>query len=127
MSSHWKLTYSDYQDSLKRFSSALKLQKSELVRDASIKRFEMTIELSWKLMKDFLKDNGKTCNSPKGCLSEAFSFGLIKDDPKWFEMMEDRNLSVHTYSEKFAEGLYSRLKVYLKLFVELEKSMKKYN
>ena len=40
-------------------------------------------------------------------------------------MIEDRNLSVHTYNEKLADAIYGRLKDYLELFTELNNSLAK--
>ena len=102
------------------------MRSSVPIRDASIKRFEITFELSWKLLKALMHDQGFICNSPKSCLQQAFSIELIKDNERWGDLLNDRNSSVHTYSEKFADALYAKLKNYLKLFQELEKGVKKY-
>ena len=119
------LIFADFQNSVKRLRESLKKHKSIEIRDACIKRFEITFELSWKLLKIIMHDQGFLCNSPKSCLQQAFSMGLIKDNPLWIDMLNDRNSSVHTYSEKFADNLYGKLKKYLKLFQELEKGVKK--
>lgn len=120
------LLFDDFKKSVKQLHDVLKMRKSVFVRDASIKRFELTFELSWKLLKTFLDDQGLLCNSPKSCLQQAFSFGLIKDNPLWVDMVNDRNSSVHSYSEKFADALYEKLPAYLKLFQKIEKGIKKH-
>jgi nucleotidyltransferase substrate binding protein (TIGR01987 family) len=56
-----------------------------------------------------------------------FRLGLIADDPLWLKMIEDRNLSVHTYNEKFAEEIYACLRDYLPLFAALNDSLNKAN
>jgi hypothetical protein len=38
-------------------------------------------------------------------------------------MIEDRNLSAHTYNEKLAEDIYGRLKDYLRLLEGLKSSL----
>ena len=126
MNREWKLIFDDFRESNKRMKEVLKMSYSVIIRDASIKRFELTVELAWKTLKAFLKDQGVVCHSPKNCIQEAFRFGLIADDPEWIKMMEARNISVHTYSEKFAEGLYSTLKEYTGLFKKLEDGLSKY-
>lgn len=126
MTEEGKFLFKDFQKSLTRLKEGLKKNKSILIRDACIKRFEITFELSWKLLKVFLNDQGFICNSPKSCLQQAFSFGLIKDNPGWIDMVNDRNFSVHTYSEKFADHLFARLKNYSKLFSDLEKKIIEY-
>ncbi len=70
-------------------------------------------------------NKGIVCRSPRDCFSEAFRLGLVRDNPLWFKMVEDRNLSVHTYNEKLADAIYGRLKDYLELFNELNGSLQK--
>ncbi len=40
-------------------------------------------------------------------------------------MIEDRNLTVHTYNESVAEKIYGRLSAYLSLFEDLVKDLRK--
>jgi hypothetical protein len=40
-----------YQKAVKRLDEILKEEKSDIVRDSAIKRFEFTFDLSWKLLK----------------------------------------------------------------------------
>lgn len=126
MTEECRLLFADFRNSTKRFKEVLKMRSSVPIRDASIKRFEITFELSWKLLKALMHDQGFICNSPKTCLQQAFSIGLIKDNPLWSDMANDRNSSVHTYSEIFAVALYHKLSGYLKLFQELERGVKQH-
>ena len=119
MADELKLIIKDYQKSILRLDEALKKPKSVLIRDASIKRFELSFELAWKALKEYLKDQGIVCSSPKSCLSEAFRAEIISDSPLWLDMVEDRNFAVHIYSEKFADALFKGIKRYLNLFQEL--------
>jgi nucleotidyltransferase substrate binding protein (TIGR01987 family) len=42
-------------------------------RDSLIQRFEFSVELLWKLLKVYLEYfYGIQCNSPKGCVKEAY-------------------------------------------------------
>ncbi len=118
-----KEIFDSYKDALRRLQEALEAEKTILNRDASIQRFEFVFELAWKICQVFLKEQGFICRSPKECLKEAFKFGLIKDDPAWLGMIEDRNLTVHTYKEKVAEAIFSRLPDYFGKFKELENSL----
>lgn len=112
--------------SLQRLEEILGKEESVANRDSAIKRFEFTVELAWKCVQWFLRDQKIICRSPKECLKEAFKFGLVEDDPKWLEMLEDRNLTVHTYDEKTAEEVYGRLNNYLELLKSLEEKLKSY-
>lgn len=82
MTEEGRLIFEDFRDSTKRLKVVLKMKKSVIIRDSSIKRFELTFELSWKLLKTFLDDQGLICNSSKACLQQAFTFELIKDKRK---------------------------------------------
>ncbi|MBI5306640.1 nucleotidyltransferase substrate binding protein [Candidatus Wolfebacteria bacterium] len=115
--------FESYKSALQRLQEALEAEKTVLNRDASIQRFEFVFELAWKICKVFLKEQGFICRSPKKCMKEAFKFGLIKDDSAWLNMIEDRNLTAHTYKEKIAEAIFSRLSNYLEKFKELENSL----
>ena len=112
-----------YRRALEKLRAVLEQPKTDTTRDASIKRFEFTYELAWKSIQDFLREQGIVCASPKGCLKEAFKFGLIPDNPLWTKIIDDRNLTVHTYDEGIAEDIYSRLKSYIPLFEELLNNM----
>lgn len=114
-----------FKKSLQRLEEILKKKKTVANRDSAIKRFEFTTELAWKLIQVFLRDQKIICRSPKECLKEAFKFGLIKDDPRWIEMLDDRNLTVHTYNERVADKIYNRLPNYLKNFNLLKEEFAK--
>lgn len=76
---------------------------STIVRDASIKRFEYSFDIFWKLIKDYLRaQEGIECASPKSCFREAFKVGILSEEEtvKVLEMTDDRNLSIHTYDEE---------------------------
>ncbi len=109
-----------YSQSVGRLTEILKEPKTVANRDSAIKRFELTFELAWKSTKTYLGNKGLVCRSPRDCFAEAFRIGLIPDNPLWLKMIEDRNLSVHTYNEKLAEDIYGRLPNYLRLFEELK-------
>lgn len=109
--------------SLERFKEILAQEQTIANRDASIQRFEFSVELAWKCVQKFLKSQSIVCRSPKECLKEAFKFGLVKDDPVWIEMLEDRNLTSHTYQESTAEVVYHRLPNYLVKLQMLERAL----
>lgn len=120
-----KEIFASFEKSLQRLKEVLKEEKTVVNRDSAIKRFEFTVELAWKCAQKFLREEGIICRSPKECLKEAFKFGLVKDDPKWIEMLEDRNLTVHTYDERTAEEVFSRLPNYLEILNSLKEGLNK--
>lgn len=112
-----------FQKSLKRLEDILKKKRTLENCDAAIKRFEFTVELAWKNLQKFLRDQEIICRSPKECLKEAYKFGLLEDDPRWLKMFEDRNLTAHTYDEKTAEEIYGRLPRYLEILKLLKEKL----
>lgn len=108
-----------FEQALQRFREVLAEPETTVVRDAAIKRFEFTFELAWKATQRFLRAQGIVTRSPKQCLQEAFAFGLVQDHPLWIRMLDDRNLTVHTYDERTAQRIYSHLTDYLPLFEQL--------
>jgi len=107
---------SELRDSLAsaivRLDEALAAPQTSLTRDAAIQRFEFCVELAWKFLQKRLRDQGVSCASPRGCLKEAHSQGWIEEGP-WLAMLQDRNLTSHTYDEQLAMQVYSRLAGYL--------------
>ena len=108
-----------FGNSVERLQEILQEPKTVANRDSAIKRFELTFELAWKSIQKFMKREGFLCRSPLESFRQAFSYGLMADDERWLEMIEDRNQTVHTYSEKLADQVYERLSGYLQLFSEL--------
>ncbi|MDP4008748.1 MAG: nucleotidyltransferase substrate binding protein [Candidatus Peregrinibacteria bacterium] len=108
-----------FKKALNGLEEALGMKPTDIIRDASIQRFEFSVELAWKSTQKFLRTQNVECNSPKSCMKEAFKFGLIQDDPLWVQMMDDKNLTVHTYDEATAEKIYKRLPSYIPLLKKL--------
>lgn len=75
---------------------------SEAERGGLIHFFEMAFELSWKLLKDYLTIEGYEITSPRGAFKQAFQSQLIQDGGAWLIVLEDRNLTTHTYDEATA-------------------------
>jgi len=109
-----------YQKALERLDEILQEEKTDIVRDSAIKRFEFTFDLSWKLIKAFLEEEkGISCKSPKGCFREAYHQNLIDYDEFWIKMTDWRNEIVHNYGEAFADSLFENLPQALERFLLL--------
>lgn len=83
---------------------------SVIVRDATIQRFEYTFELAWKLFRKAAKLEGVEVGSPRQALRAAFDVGLVEDVDGWFELLEDRNRTSHTYSARTAGQVFESAK-----------------
>lgn len=117
--------FNSFKKSIQRFKEILQKEKTVENRDSAIQRFEFTIELAWKCMQKFLKNEQIICRSPNECLKEAFKFGIVEDDPRWQNALEDRNLTSHTYDEENADDVYGRLQNYIEIFDYLEQKLEK--
>jgi nucleotidyltransferase substrate binding protein (TIGR01987 family) len=102
----------DYKEALNRLNESLKedLSKSSTILDGTIQRFEFTFELAWKLLRAILQERGVSTNSPKITIKEAFREKLFEDGQGWIDMLEDRNLTSHTYKQDLAKEIYERIK-----------------
>ncbi|MEJ2054689.1 MAG: nucleotidyltransferase substrate binding protein [Calditrichaceae bacterium] len=96
----WRQRYENYKKSLNLLSDHLDYNKSsELERAGIIQFFEMTFELSWKLLKDYLVSQGYIVNSPREAIKQAFQAEVIENGEIWIEALSSRNLLSHTYDE----------------------------
>ena len=86
--------------------NAIALPLNDIVRDAVIQRFEYTFELSWKTLKVAGEYMGTECNSPREAIKAGFKLGWIQSPDLWFEAMEARNKTSHTYDEDIAKEVY---------------------
>lgn len=57
-------------------------------------------------------------NTPKSVVREAYKAGIIKNGEIWIEMIDDRNLTSHIYSQSMADDIY--LRITKKYFKELD-------
>ena len=76
------------------------------LRDSIIQRFEFVTELSWKLMKRYLDENFVLeVYSPRSVVKESYKQNLIDNGEIWLDILEDRNLTSHTYDENTANRI----------------------
>ncbi|MFN3679218.1 MAG: HI0074 family nucleotidyltransferase substrate-binding subunit [Thermosynechococcus sp.] len=83
-----------------------------IIRDAAIQRFEYTLEAVWKVAQLYLREReGLDIASPKGVIRACLAVGLLTPEESRLalKMVDDRNLTVHTYNETLADAIFSRL------------------
>ena len=122
----WKQHFRNFNKSLELLESALKIEQPDVVQKAGIVQFfEMCCELSWKVMKDYLEDQGFTeIGTPRNAIKKSFEIGLIEDGHAWMDLLVDRNLSVHTYDEEKANSLDLLIHTkYIQLFQKLRNTL----
>ncbi len=116
----------NFENATKRLKAALEYDPLELdiVMDAAIQRFEFTFETAWKSVKLAAKAVGYDCKSPKGCLKLAYRMGWIKDEERWLELLEARNLTSHTYDQETAMDVYETVKENFQVFGSLLRALR---
>ncbi|WP_407272366.1 HI0074 family nucleotidyltransferase substrate-binding subunit [Radiobacillus sp. PE A8.2] len=88
---------------------------NDIERDASIQRFEFTFEACWKAAKQYLYDvEGLDVASPKAVIRSLRETNILTDEEAivGLNMVNDRNLTVHTYNEEVAIKIYANLNKY---------------
>lgn len=117
--------------------SLKKLEKSryadphaDFVLEGTVQNFNLTFDISWKIMKDILvKLLGVTdfaIGSPRDILQTAFTNGLIFDD-EWLKMLRLRNQLAHDYDGTLAaEAFSSIISVYYDCFEKFQDHAAKY-
>ena len=99
----WKQRFDNLQKAYVRLLQTVAANadrpESDLIHMALIKAFEMTFELSWKTMKDYLVYGGIDVKLPREVIKQAFANDIIIDGQLWIDMLENRNQIAHTYDE----------------------------
>lgn len=103
----WKQRFSNFSKSMNYLEQALTIQSPDIVQKAGIIQFfEMSFELSWKVLKDYLEEQGfEDVKSPRAAIKQAFEIGIIENGHGWLELLQDRNLTAHTYYEEKANEM----------------------
>lgn len=89
----WKQRFINFNKAflqLEEFMQIENINKFEL--QGLIHCFEYNFELAWKVMKDYLENEGYTLATPRETIKTAFSITLIQDGELWLEALDKRNL-----------------------------------
>jgi nucleotidyltransferase substrate binding protein (TIGR01987 family) len=94
---------------------------NERERQGLIKAFEYCFELGWNTLRDLLLEEGNAgLIGSRDTLRLAFRVSLIRDGESWLRMVQDRNLTSHTYNRSTAEQVSQQIATrYLPCFQEL--------
>jgi nucleotidyltransferase substrate binding protein (TIGR01987 family) len=103
----WIQRFQNYESAFIRLKEAIELEElNELERNGLIQRFEFTIELSWKVLKDFLEEKGFSFKpTPKDTIRLAQESGIITYGQELIDGLDLRNELSHDYDgEKFEKS-----------------------
>ena len=99
----WKQRFQELQKSHAQLSKALEIASpDEIYRAGIIQFFEMTLELAWKTLKDYLESMELIVHSPRETIQIAFQNEIIENGHAWIDALQKRNLMAHTYDESRA-------------------------
>ncbi|MDC0344933.1 nucleotidyltransferase substrate binding protein [Alphaproteobacteria bacterium] len=110
MKNPFYLIIEDLAKANEQLQRAIHEPESDIVRDATIQRFEFTFELFWKTLKKILAYEGDPSTSPRETLKKAYQNKIIDDEVTFLQMLEDRNKTTHIYNQEMAQKIYTNIK-----------------
>lgn len=125
----WKQRLQNFEKSFNmlRETTAIK-NPSDAERAGLIQFFEVTFELAWKTLKDYLESQGYDVKTPRETLKQAFEIDLIQNGQSWLEALDDRNLTTHTYDENTAKKVEKLIREkYNPLLIQLHQTLNDLN
>jgi nucleotidyltransferase substrate binding protein (TIGR01987 family) len=122
----WQQRFSNYNKALTELETFLEppaLNPRE--QQGLIKAFEYTFELAWNTLRDLLRSQGNaTLLGSRDTLREAFRLGLIDAGETWMLMIQDRNLTSHSYNRATADAIAEQIvNGYLPCFKQLRQRL----
>ena len=110
----WKQRFNNFVSAMRQMQKAVALTEdhelSDLEKQGLIHNYETTFELAWKVVKDYLEEQGADFEkTPRGTIRAAFRDGIIKDGELWMEMLAARNRTTYTYNEEILDTLYDQI------------------
>lgn len=122
----WELRFENFRSALGNLDDAVgELQSrrlSVLEQAGVVQLFEITWELGWKLMRDYLAELGisEHTSSAVGAIRAAFAAEIIDDGDEWMAAAKVRHTLSHEYHpDRAAEALTLIAERYLALFKSL--------
>ena len=117
----WKQRFRNFKQAFSQLQEAInKPDLNELERNGLIQRFEFTIELAWKVMKDFLEEKGFSFKpSPKDTFRQAQEAKYIDYAQALIDALNMRNELSHDYDGELFR--LSELELRDEIFPAIEK------
>lgn len=131
MESRYINRYNTFCKSLKNLEKSRNADpEKEFVLEGTVLNFNLTFDISWKVLKDILIKEMEILDfavgSPRETLKAAFTNKLIDDD-RWLQMLRDRNQLSHDYDGTLAaEKFMDIVNVYYPLLEKMRDDVKVY-
>lgn len=104
------------EEAINYYNTDVEQPIKNMYADSCIQRFEYTYELSWKIMKKYLKlffNKTEQELTIKNIFRYMQGYGLIKDWTKWVEYNDARNNTSHEYNLNKAQFVLTVLQSFL--------------
>lgn len=126
----WLYRFDNYRRAFSLLREAIELMEekepTQLEKEGTIQRFEYTIELAWKVMKDYLESENFVFGqiTPKAVIRKAFEAKLLEDGQTWMDALDARNEMSHAYDlESFEIVIEDIRRRYLRAFDALHEKL----
>ncbi len=112
----WQYRFENYSRAFTLLREAIEqmdeIELKQLEKEGVIQRFEYTMELAWKVMKDYLEYQGIVFEqvTPRAVIRKAFEAKLIGDGQTWMNALDARNRMSHTYDFSQFEEVIKKIK-----------------
>jgi nucleotidyltransferase substrate binding protein (TIGR01987 family) len=113
----WQQRLQNFERALGLLTEALQggpAALNQLEKEGVVQRFEYTLELAWKTLKDYLEESGIVLNAitPRQVIKDTYAARILDDGQTWIDMIDHRNLLSHTYDpvnfEEAVEAIHDR-------------------
>ena len=104
----WKQRFQNFEKAFTVFQRRIDEYEvhidEEAYQMALVQAYEIIIELAWKVMKDYLENDGFDVKNGKQAIRQAFQNELIRDGEIWLQSLDNRNLTSHVYDDEVLEA-----------------------
>ena len=108
----WKQRFQNFEKAYHLLEKAMDIRDPSIFEKAGlIQFFEISLELFWNVMKEYLESQGiSELRYPRETIKKAFETGLIENGHEWIRALENRNLTSHTCDEERAQNVVDSIK-----------------
>jgi len=98
--------------------------KDDQDQAGAVQAFKICYELSWKIMKRILANQGVESTAPRDIFRKAGIAKLIDNPEEWFGFIEKRHLTSYTYEQENVDTIVTAFDSFS---AELNKAIEKMN
>ena len=120
----WHYRFDNYRRAFTLLREAVEQEAplTQLETEGVIQRFEYTMELAWKTLKDYLESENVALDqiTPRTVIRRAFEAGIVQQGETLQKALDARNRMSHTYDFETFQRVVSDIRSdYLAAFDEL--------